>query len=161
MRAVEDDAGRRYLLVKRSTDAWLVRDPATGRESYRPAADLTVVDDDPRAVAAAGVPEPVRRVLTAVATERDLGLLVALVDRGPIPAHTLLAETDRCESDLTGLLGEFRAAGLATTATVAGEPGYDATDAARAAVATFRAGAGPDGEDPSADDGDGRVASDG
>lgn len=150
MRTVEDDDGRRALLVKRSGDAWLVRDPRTGRESYRPADELRVVGGDgdedgdgtdPLSTAAAGVPASVRRVLTAVRTERQLGLLLDLVDRGPVPARTLVATTDYCESDLVGIVGEFRAADLVTTTDAAGEPAYDATDVAHEAAARLRPGA--------------------
>jgi hypothetical protein len=158
MRTVEDADGRRALLVKRSGDAWLVRDPRTGRESYRPAADLSVVDDaDALSTAAAGVPAPVRRVLTAVRTDRQLGLLLDLVDRGPVPARTLVAATGYCESDLVGIVGEFRAAGLVATTDVAGDPAYDATDIAREAATLLRPGGDGGGTDRT-DGTDGRGA---
>jgi len=140
MRTVRDDEGRRYLLVKRSSESSLVRDPDTGEERYLPNADLTADDTSALSTAAAAVPAPVRRVLTAAPNDRALGLLVELVDRGPIGVRTLLDAYDLCESDLHGLLAEFRAAGLIAEARVAGERGYDATETTRDAVARLRAG---------------------
>jgi hypothetical protein len=139
MRTVRDGEGDRYLLVKRSAESSLVRDPATGAERYLPTADLTVEDAaSPLSTAADAVPEAVRRVLTATPDDRALGLLVELADRGPLAARTLLDAYDLCESDLHGLLAEFRAAGLVAEARVAGERGYDATDRTRKAVAGLR-----------------------
>jgi len=138
MQTVRDAAGDRYLLVKRSAESSRIRDPETGEEEYRPNESLTFGDGGPLSVQAAAVPEPIRRVVTAVHDERSLGLLVDLADRGPIPVVDLLGTTDLCESDLHGLLGELRAAGLATETDVHGERGYDATGTARSAVASLR-----------------------
>ncbi|WP_439025857.1 DUF7346 family protein [Haloarchaeobius sp. DT45] len=139
MRTVRDDSGDRYLLVKRSSDASLVRDPATGEERYVENDRLESVDGEtPLETAASAVPPAVRRILTATHDDRSLGLLVELVDGGPIAVRDLLASYDLCESDMLGLLTEFRAAGLAEEATIAGERGYDATDLARAGVAVLR-----------------------
>ncbi|MFC4358787.1 hypothetical protein ACFO0N_12620 [Halobium salinum] len=141
MQTVEDDAGKRYLLVKRSGESSLVRDPDTGAERYLPNADLDPVDDAATLVVASeGVPASVRRVLTAVRDERSLGLLLELVDRGPLPVRTLLSAYDLCESDLHGTLTEFRAAGLVEEARVAGERGYAATDLAVDAAERLRSG---------------------
>lgn len=140
MRTVRDDEGQRYLLVKRSSESSLVRDPDTGTEEYVPNADLTVDDADPLSTAAGAVPGSVRRVLTATPNDRALGLLVELVDRGPVGVRTLLDAYDLCESDLHGLLAEFRAAGLIAETTVAGERGYEATGATHDAVTRLRAG---------------------
>ena len=148
MQTVRDAAGDRYLLVKRSGESSLVRDPDTGEERYLPNDDLTPEEgESPLSTAAGGVPAPVRRVVTAVPDESALGLLVELVDRGPLPVVSLLDAYDLCESDLHGRLTEFRAAGLATEARVAGERGYDATDAAREAVAALRGETGGAAED--------------
>jgi len=136
MRTVEDEDGRRYLLAKRDTPR--VRDPESGAERRRDPDGLEIVDEPPLATAASGVPPAVRRVLTAVPDERTLGLLVELVDRGPLPVVDLLDAYDLCESDLHGALAEFRAAGLVAEASVAGERGYDATAPAREAVAALR-----------------------
>lgn len=51
----------------------------------------------------------------------------------------LLGAYDLCESDLHGLLTEFRAAGLVVETTVYGERGYEATDAAKEGVELLRA----------------------
>jgi hypothetical protein len=139
MRTVRDTDGARYLLVKRSSDATLVRDPETGAEQYLPNDELTEAEGvSALTVAASGVPESVRRVVTAAHTEDALGLLVELVDRGPLPVRDLLSAYDLCESDLHGLLAEFRAAGLIRERDAAGERGYEATETTREAVATLR-----------------------
>jgi len=139
MRTVRDDEGERYLLVKRSSDSSLVRDPDTGSEHYLPNADLTVDDGASTLETAAGaVPASVRRVLTATPNDRALGLLVELVDRGPLGARALVDTYDLCESDLHGLLAEFRAAGLVAETRVAGERGYEATETTDDAVARLR-----------------------
>ncbi|MFB6299037.1 MAG: hypothetical protein ABEH65_02115 [Halobacteriales archaeon] len=131
MRTVEDESGRRYLLVKQSKEAGRVRDPTTGEERHLPTEELTVVEgESPLETAASGVPSAVRRVLTAVHDDRSLGLLIEIVDRGRMSIRTLLAEYDLCESDLHGLLAEFRAAGLLEETRVAGERGYAPTDRA-------------------------------
>lgn len=147
MRTVETDDGRRYLLVKESSDAWLVRDPTTGEERYLPVEQLSDVSGDaPLVAAAGGVPEAVRRVVTAAHDDQSLGLLVELVDRGPVPVVDLLGAYDLCESDFLGLLSEFRAAGLVREARVHGERGYDATAVTREAVARLRATGNEDSE---------------
>lgn len=139
MRTVRDADGDRYLLVKRSDEASLVRDPGTGEERYVPNEELSEASGtSPLLTAAAGVPEPLRRAVTACPDERALGLLVELVDRGPVTVVDLLGAYDLCESDLHGLLAEFQAAGLVEEAGVYGERGYDATDRAREAVAVLR-----------------------
>jgi hypothetical protein len=138
MQTVRDDAGNRYLLVKRSAESSRIRDPDTGEEEYRPNEALTFEEAAPLSVRAAAVPDPVRRVVAAAHGDRSLGLLIELVDRGPLSAVELLSTTDLCESDLHGLLAEFRAADLVAEATIHGERGYDATDTAREAVASLR-----------------------
>lgn len=148
MEPVEDETGRRYLLQKRASGAWLVLDPETGEESYRDPDELErVADEAPLAVAAAGVPDHVRRLVLAAGSERALGLATTVVDRGPIGVRTLLAETALCESDLHGLLAELVAAGLIEEAEVAGERGYAATDDGAAAVERLRGAATDDGLD--------------
>jgi len=131
MRTVRDESGETYLLVTESSDACKVRDPETGEERFRDRETLELVDgESPLAATARAVPEPVRRVLTAAPDERALGLLVELHERGPHSVRYLLDATDLCESDLLGVLTEFRAAGLVAEATVAGERGYATTEAA-------------------------------
>ena len=138
MQTVRDAAGDRYLLVKRSAESSRIRDPETGEEEYRQNHTLRFEGDAPLSVQAAAVPSSLRRVVTAVHDERSLGLLIDLADRGPVAVVDLLATTDLCESDLNGLLGELRAAGLVTESTIHGERGYDATETAREAVASLR-----------------------
>ncbi|MBV0901481.1 DUF7346 family protein [Haloarcula salina] len=140
MRTVRDESGRRYLLVKESAESSLVRDPETGAERHVPNADLESVDGaSPLSTAATAVPDAVRTVVTAAHGDRALGLLVELDDRGPLSVQELLDAYDLCESDLHGLLGEFRAAGLLTEATVHGRRGYDATETTSEALAVLRA----------------------
>lgn len=138
MRTVKDGSGTHYLLVKRSGEEWLVRDPDTGRETYRPATDFELVEDrSPLAVTATAVPESVRAVLTGVRTEQSLGLLVALDRHGPLSVRSMLDRFEFCESDLHGQLAEFRAAGLIEERRVAGERGYATTATATEAIATL------------------------
>lgn len=138
MRTVKDGSGRSYLLLKRSSEEWLVRDPDTGQETYRPATDFEFVEDrSPLAVTATAVPEPVRAVLTAVRTEQSLGLLVALDRHGPLSVRSMLDRFEFCESDLHGQLAEFRAAGLIEGGHVAGERGYATTALASEAIANL------------------------
>lgn len=131
MRTVRDDSGRRYLLVKQSSESSLVRDPQTGDETYLENDRLAPVEgESPLENAARRVPSPTRRILTAVPNERALGLLVELGDREAVPVRELLSAYDLCESDLHGLFAEFRAAGLIRECTTAGERGYELTDTA-------------------------------
>ncbi len=139
MQTVRDRSGARYLLVKRSADSWLVRDPETGTEQYRPASEFDAETGvSPLVTAAEGVPEPLRRTITAAHDERALGLLVELVDREELAVRDLLSAYDLCERDLHGLLAEFTAAGLIEETTVAGERGVAPTDDARTAIASLR-----------------------
>jgi len=139
MRTVRDESGKRYVLLKESTDSSLVRDPETGDERYVENERIDPVDgEEPLETAAAGVSEPVRRVVSAVHDDAGIGLLADLVDRGPVAVRDMLGAYDQCESDLHGRLAELRAAGLIEEATVAGERGYDATEAAQTAIATLR-----------------------
>lgn len=132
MRTVADEAGDRYLLLKRSSDAWLVRDPDTGATRHLPADRLAVVGgESPLATAARGVPDRLRQDLD-VPSERALGLLAEIRRREPVGVRALLDSYDLCERDLHGLLGEFRAAGLVAETPVGGERGYETTEALRA-----------------------------
>ena len=142
MRTVRGPDGERYVLVKRSEESSRVRDPRTGEERHVANDALDPAGgESPLAAAASGVSSPVRRALTAVHDERSLGLLIEIADRGPLSVERLMGAYELCESDLHGLLAEFRAAGLLEEARVGGERGYDATETAREAVAALRAGA--------------------
>jgi hypothetical protein len=134
MRTVRDESGKRLLLRKQSGDSSLVEDPETGERRHVPNDELEPVDDPPLVTASHAVPESVRRVVTAVHDERSLGLLLAIDERSPVAVRTLLDATDYCESDLHGLLAEFRAAGLIAEADAGGLRGYETTDAAEAAL---------------------------
>jgi hypothetical protein len=132
VRTVEDDTGTRYVLLKQSGDSSLVRDPSTGESKYVSNDRLSPVEgESPLETAASAVPEPTRRVLRAVHSDRALGLLLELDARGPVAVRDLVGSYDLCESDLHGLLAEFMAAGLLTEVRVVGERGYDLTDVAR------------------------------
>lgn len=137
MRTVEY-RGDPYLLLKRSGESSLVRDPETGDERYLPNDELTATGDSPLTVAARTVPSSNRRLLTAVHSEQILGLLVELADRGPLSVRELLGRYDLCESDLHGRVGELRAAGLVREADVAGERGYETTEMADDALSALR-----------------------
>lgn len=128
MRTVETSDGERYLLVKRSSESSRVRDPATGEEQFLPNDDLTAVDAGALETAAEAVPQATRSLLTATHDERALGLLLELRRRGPVAVRDLLGDYDLCESDLLGILTEYRVAGLVDEADVAGERGYQLTD---------------------------------
>ncbi|ELZ84125.1 hypothetical protein KU306_08850 [Haloferax larsenii] len=139
MRTVRGPDGRTYLLVKRSSDASRVRDPKTGEERHFPNAELEDVGgESPLETAARAVPESARRVLVAVPTEQALGLLVELVERGPLSVVELMDAYDLCESDLHGLLTEFKIAGLIEETRVYGERGYEATAVAHEGVSHLR-----------------------
>jgi len=127
MRTVADEAGDRYLLLKQSTESWLVRDPETGVREHRPARDLRVVDaESPLETAAAAAPEAVHEALPRLG-DRAVGLLAEVARREPVGVRTLLDAYDLCESDLHGLLAEFRAGGLLAETRVGGERGYETT----------------------------------
>jgi hypothetical protein len=138
VQVLEADDGTRYVLLKRSSESSLVRDPETGESRYLPNESLSVVEGaSALETAAATVPEPTRRVLRATHTDQALGLLLELDSRGPTPVRALL-DYELCESDLHGTLAEFRAAGLVEDADVAGERGYALTDTAREGLTVLR-----------------------
>ncbi|MFB6178381.1 MAG: hypothetical protein ABEI77_01495 [Halorientalis sp.] len=139
MRSVRDESGTHYLLLKQSGESSRVRNPETGEERYVENDRLEPIDGESALeTAARAVPESVRTVLTAVRDERALGLLVDLDSRGPLAVRTLLSTTDLCESDLHGIVGEFRAAGLVAETRVAGERGYETTETATEALEHLR-----------------------
>ncbi|MFD1641009.1 DUF7346 family protein [Halohasta litorea] len=139
MRTVSAADGTRYLLIKQSSETSLVRNPQTGAEQYIDNDRLDVVDgESPLETAATAIDAPVRRLLTATHNDQSVGLLVELVDQGPCSTIELLDSYDLCESDLHGLLVEFRAAGLVEEATSYGERGYDATELAATAIDQLR-----------------------
>lgn len=139
MKTVRDDDGKRYLLVKQSSDASLVRDPDTGNACYVRNDRLESIDgESPLEVAAAGVDAPIRRLVTAVHDDRTLGLLLTLADRGPTRVRELLETDGLCESDLHGTLAELTAAGVVEETTVDGERGYRVSDESQTALTLLR-----------------------
>lgn len=139
MRTVEDEDGRRLLVVKRAAESWLVRDPETGAERYADPVDLTAVDDAaPLSTAARGLDPDARRLVLAARDDRALGLLCHLDADGPRSVVGLLEGTDLCESDLHGLLAEFRAAELVEERRVDGRRGYGLSAAGEAALDRLR-----------------------
>jgi len=139
MRTVRDEDGTVYVLRKESAESSLVRDPATGEERHVPNDELEAVEgESPLVTVSRAVPEAVRAVVTAAHDERALGLLLEIDDRGPVDVRSLMAY-DLCESDLHGLLAEFRAAGLVVESDVAGTRGYETTDRASAGLAVLDA----------------------
>jgi DNA-binding MarR family transcriptional regulator len=69
--------------------------------------------------------------VTAAHSDGALGLLVDLDERGPLAVRDLLGDTELCESDLHGLVGELRAAGLVAETEVDGDRCYRLTDEGR------------------------------
>ncbi len=139
MKSVQDDTGKRYLLLKHSTEASLVRDPATGNECYIQNDRLETVDgESPLETAARTVDDSVLTLLTNVHDEETLGLLIELSERGPLDVRTLLDAYDFCESDLHGRLTVLSAAGLLEEADIAGERGYRLTEDCETALAVVR-----------------------
>ena len=65
-------------------------------------------------------------------------MLLELDERGPMAVRTVLASYDLCESELHGLFGELRAAGLVAEADVDGRRGYRLTDGGREAIEAVR-----------------------
>lgn len=134
MRTVRDDEGDTYLLLKAATDSCLVRDPETGERFHLPAESVDVVGEDPLGVAARAVPDATRRLVVGARTDRALGLLVDVDDRGPLSVTEMLDGYDLCERDLHALLAEFTVAGLVEAVDAGGERAYRTTDDAAAAL---------------------------
>lgn len=139
MKSVQDDTGKRYLLLKRSEHASLVRDPRNGNECYVQNDRLEDVDESPLETAARTVPGPVRTLLTTVSDEATLGLLIELAERGPLGVRAILDADAFCESDLHGRLTVLTTAGLLDETEVAGERGYRITDECRRALEAINA----------------------
>ena len=139
MRTVTDESGTRYLLLKRSGESSLVRDPDSGEERYLDNGELSPAEGESvLETATAEVDEPIRRLVSAVHDDRTLGLLLVLESGGPLSARELLGIDALCESDLHGTLAELRAAGLIEERDVSGERGYGTTDLATDALSSLR-----------------------
>ncbi|MES3516532.1 MAG: hypothetical protein PPP58_02595 [Natronomonas sp.] len=133
MRTIEHD-GSRYLLVKRAAESSLVRDPETGRQFHLPNEDIEPAEMSPLVAAASAVSVPDDGPLATVRSPRALGVLLELDARGPLSVYELLGSYELCESDLHGLFGELRAAGLVAPADVDGRRGYALTQTASDAI---------------------------
>lgn len=145
MKPVRADDGTQYLLLKRSDEASLVRDPVSGNECYVKNDRLEAVRETTALeTAARAIPAPVRRLIRATHDDRSLGLVVTLGDRGPLTVRTLTDETAYCESDLAGVLASLTAAEVITETDVAGERAYDLTSETADALSTLRAAVDPD-----------------
>jgi hypothetical protein len=139
MQTVRDGDGTRYLLLKRSGESSLVRDPDSGEQRYLDNDELSPAGgSSPLETAAAEVDEPVRRLLGAVHDDRTLGLLLVLDTAGPLSVRELLGIDALCESDLHGTVAELRAAGLLEEREVGGERGYATTDLTSGALSSLR-----------------------
>jgi hypothetical protein len=93
------------------------------------------IDDNstsPLETVARTVPDSVRRILSVVSNESALGLLLVIDRRGPIAVSDIMDLSDLCESDINGLLSEFRAARLVEQEqlSIVGIPGYETTELA-------------------------------
>jgi len=141
MRTVKTPDGERHLLLSTTDGTARLRNPATGEEWTVDEDAVEPVVEGALSVAAQGIPEPVRQLVTAAHDERTLGVLVTLVDDGPTAVVDLLSAAGLCESDFNGLFAELRAAGLVTECRVAGERGYAATETAEEAVSLLRGAA--------------------
>jgi len=153
MRSVRDCTGKRYLLLEESGESSLVRDPETGERRHVPNERLEPVEESPLETATGAVPGSVRRILTVVHDDRALGLLFEVEERGPVGVRELLSAYDLCESDLHGLLAEFRAAGLVRETEVGetagpGDRGYETTERASDGLVRLRATADVDARRP-------------
>ncbi|MWV38328.1 hypothetical protein [Natrialba sp. INN-245] len=143
MKTVQDDTGKRYLLLKRSEHASLVRDPQNGNECYVQNDRLESIDGTGTLEATAWtISEPVRTFLTTVHDEETLGLLLELDDRGPLRVKTLLDNYDLCESDLHGRLTVLTTADLLEEVDVSGERGYRLTERCETALESILAAEG-------------------
>jgi hypothetical protein len=137
-RPVEDESGRRYLLLKQSAESSLVRNLDTGEREHLPNDRLTELENSSRLDAVLGpIPEEVRTLLSAVHDDRSLALVLEL-DAEPMSVTQLLSAYEFCESDLHGLVAELQAAGLIEETRVAGERGYTGTETAASALVHLR-----------------------
>jgi hypothetical protein len=139
MRVVRDTADRVNVVRSRRADERTILDPATGIERTVPAEDVAPVLDEPELqLIAETLPELEGSPLASIGDPRALGVLGVLEAAGQLPATMLLAFESICESDLNGIVGELRAAGLVEETTVDGRSGYRTTEAAERALAAVR-----------------------
>ncbi|OVE86050.1 DUF7346 family protein [Natronolimnobius baerhuensis] len=138
MKTVQDDTGKRYLLLKQSTQASLVRDPDTGNECYIQNDRLESSDESTFETLAQTISPAVRTLLTNVHDETTLGILLELEARGPLSVRALLEADTCCESDLHGRLTVLSSADLIDETAVGGERGYRLTEECTTALEAIR-----------------------
>lgn len=139
MRLVRDASGRVNVVRSRGTEELTIVDPVTGAERTVSATTVApVADESELHLVADAIPTPIEPPLATVGDPRALGILGVLEAAGPLPATTMLAFESLCESDLHGIVGELRAAGLVEEAIVDGRRGYRTTQAAEDALAHTR-----------------------
>lgn len=119
MELVEDASGDRYALVKRSTDACLVRDLTTGGTTYVPAGSVRTVTATDELAAA--VPDAVAAELPTTTAVELVGLLGTA---GPQTVRAILDATTLCERDLFALTRMLIAADVLEPATLGDRRGY-------------------------------------
>jgi hypothetical protein len=157
MDTVRDGSGAPFLLLEHGGESSRVRDPRTGEEREVPNDEIEDTGASVLSVAGRALPGAVRGELAAVGDDRTLGLLREIDRREPVGVRLLLDEYDLCESELHGMAGELRAAGLiepvepaALDAFAASDRGYRTTETARSAFSRRRArvvGDGGENED--------------
>ncbi|UTF53709.1 DUF7346 family protein [Natronosalvus rutilus] len=149
MKPVRGDDGTRYLLVKRSSDSSLVRDPSTGEERYVENDRLEALPEQSALeLAARAVDDDVRTLLLSIHDERTLGLVLEIAERGPLGVREILGYSDFCESDLHGRLTVLTAGGVLEETEVGGERGYAISESARRGLDVLVGGTAVDGERP-------------
>lgn len=128
MTIVEDDGGRRYLLIKRSSSASLLQSLDTGDQAYHPNKTFRVITDGH-----SGEPIP-EEVLTLIGDtdiestdDRFLEVLTVLARGEPVPIRSLLDLTTLCESDLFAILRELEVRDIVETTTIGAEPARQLT----------------------------------
>lgn len=148
MKPVRDEDGTRYLLLKRSSDSSLVRDPTTGEKRYIPTDRLEALPEESTLeTAAAGIDDSVRTLLLSIPDERTLGLVLEIDAHGELGIRTILDRYDFCESDLHGRLAVLNATGVLEETTVNGERGYTLTPEATQAISVLRTASTTDDHD--------------
>ncbi|WP_312909660.1 DUF7346 family protein [Natronosalvus caseinilyticus] len=143
MKPVRGDDGTRYLLVKRSSDSSLVRDPTTGEERYVANDRLEALPEESALeLAAQAVDDDVRPLLLSIHDERTLGLVLEIAGRGPLGVREILEYSDFCESDLHGRLTVLTAGGVLEETEVGGERGYAISESASRGLELLTGGTG-------------------
>lgn len=128
--------GTLYYLVKRSTEASLVREVDTEHYQYVPNGLLEEFDAETEADEVQGRRTPDPEQLDELYRRFDIHdprvpELLEYFGPEPVRVRTLLAKTTFCESDLHGLLGELTAAGVLEERRIAGERCYSLTTEAK------------------------------